>query len=388
MKRISIILLSAATSFAVLGCNGGSGPGTGDDDATGDDQPGGDEWDKELAKREYDYNAALRIAALRLIGDIPSMVEVNTIANAATLEEKKAAYETLLQNYMARPAFARQMFYFWRDTFKVGETAEMDTGPAFAAMLTVNNGAYTDLFKASTGNCPTFDEGTGVFTAADCAGPGPKAGVLTNQGIMKSNYGNFAFRRVKWIQETFDCTKFPIDLTGAPTEVGGATPYTGDYEHASIAGTENGGRVNFREAVAVNCAHCHKNLNHQAPLFAYYDMDGVYQNTISVRTPLPMEPLALETDYLPPGEPKSWRPGILTPDIPAYGAAMAADADVAKCGVARMWNWAMGKADIVDALIEVPAETIQAQIDAFTSGGFKMKDLVYSVYTHDDFVKF
>ena len=37
---------------------------------------------------------------------------------------------------------------------------------------------------------------------------------------------------------------------------------------------------------------------------------------------------------------------------------------------------------------EVPAETIQAQIDAFTRDGFKLKDLIYAVYTSDDFVKF
>ncbi len=67
---------------------------------------------------------------------------------------------------------------------------------------------------------------------------------------------------------------------------------------------------------------------------------------------------------------------------------MAADPAVAACGVARVWNWALGKTDIVDALETVPNDTIQAQIDAFTSGGYKMKDLIYAVYTSDDFVKF
>ena len=386
MKRISIILLSAATSFTVA-CSSDSSTG-GDDDQTTDGQTNGDEWDKELAKRETDYNAALRIASLRLTGDIPTMTEIKQVQNAGDLAAQKTAYEALVQNYMNRPAFARQMMYFWRDTFKMGETAELDTAPALAASLSVSNGDYTQLFKATTGACPTFNETAGTFTPADCAGAGPKAGVLTNQGAMKQYYSNFAFRRVKWIQETFDCVKFPIDLTGAPVEVGGATPYTGDYPHESISGTANGGRVNFREAVAVQCAHCHKNLNHIAPLFANYDMNGAYQNAISVKTPLMGEPLAVRLDYLPPEQGTSWRFGVETPDLPALGAAMAADADVAKCGVARMWNWAMGKGDIVDLLLEVPAETIQAQVDAFTQSGYKMKDLIYAVYTSDDFVKF
>ncbi len=37
--------------------------------------------------------------------------------------------------YMGTPDFARQMFFFWRDTFKMGETAMLDTAPAFAARL-------------------------------------------------------------------------------------------------------------------------------------------------------------------------------------------------------------------------------------------------------------
>jgi hypothetical protein len=53
-----------------------------------------------------------------------------------------------------------------------------------------------------------------------------------------------------------------------------------------------------------------------------------------------------------------------------------------------MWNWALGKNDIVDALEDVPVETIQIQLDNFTAGGFKMKDLIYAVYTSDDFTKF
>jgi hypothetical protein len=53
-----------------------------------------------------------------------------------------------------------------------------------------------------------------------------------------------------------------------------------------------------------------------------------------------------------------------------------------------MWNWALGKTDIVDTLQEVPIATIQAQVDAFKASGFKMKDMIFAVFTSDDFVKF
>src|SRR5687768_10979034 len=140
MKRISILLL--ATALAVPACS--SDPSTGGDDMPGDDTPGPeDEWDEALKQREYDYNAALRIAALRLTGDLPTMTEILSVAQAPDLASKKVAYEALVTDFMNRPTFARQMFFFWRDTFKMGETAEMDFAPAFAAQLSVENRSYT-----------------------------------------------------------------------------------------------------------------------------------------------------------------------------------------------------------------------------------------------------
>lgn len=384
MKRISILLMAAA--LAVPACS--ADPSTTGDDTPGDDGTTNDEWDKELAKREYDYNAALRIAALRLTGDLPTMAEILQVSQAGDLAAQKVVYEGLVSNFMARPTFARQMFFFWRDTFKMGETAEMDFAPAYAAQISVDNLNYTQLFTAATGTCPTVDTTTGVFTPGDCVGAGPRAGVLTDVGAMKQTFGNFAFRRVKWVQETFDCLKFPVELGGAPQEVGGPSPYTGAWPFTSISGTNNGGRVNFLDVSSVICANCHQTLNHIAPLFAYFDDMGAYQTAISVPTPLDGAPMARLDDYLPAGETTAWRYQVPAADLPGLGAAMAADTDVAKCGVARMWNWAMGKQDIVDTLSEVPTATIQGQLDNFIASGFKMKDLIYAVYTADDFVKF
>jgi len=386
MKRIASILLVAATSFA--GCSGETTSGGGDDgEGSGSGSGVTDEWEQLLGTRVVDYNAALRTAALRLTGDLPTMTEIVAISGAIDDAAKKAAYEARITDYMSRPTFAAQMFFFWRDTFKMGETAALDTAPAFAAQLSVENRSYLELFTAATGTCPTFNAQTGAFTAANCAGTGPTAGVLTNPGAMAHYFSNFAFRRVRWVQETFDCVKFPAEVGAAPIDVGGAAPYLGVWPFASISGLQTG-RVDFQDVSAVVCANCHQTLNHIAPLFANYDEDGVYSTTIAVPTPLEGAPLAELTDYLPAGETTAWRYGTPAADLPGLGAAMAADSDVAKCGVARVWNWALGKTDIVDTLQEVPVETIQTQLDAFTASGHKMKDLIYAVYTSDDFVKF
>ena len=403
MKRISLLLFAAA--IAAPACSTGpSSTGGGDDVSTtcgngtcdpnetsttcpADCSTGGDQYTTELNNRVVDYNAALKTAALRLTGALPSMADQATITNAPDAASQKTAYQTLITSYMNTPAFSQEMFYFWRDTFKMGGTAQLDTAPAFAAELSANNGSYMDLFTKASGNCPTFD-GTSVFTDAECTNGGPKAGVLTNPGVMVQFFSNFAFRRTRWVQETFVCTAFPAEVAASPTNVGGAAPYTGVWPFESIAGTDNGGRVNFHDVSATICADCHSSINHIAPLFANYDGTGAYQTTISVPTPLDGAPLAKLSDYLPTGQTTAWRYNVPAADLPSLGADMAADPLVAECGVARLWNFALGKTDIVDTLEIVPADTIQTQIDAFTQDGFKVKDLIYAIFTSDDFVKF
>jgi hypothetical protein len=405
MKRISLLLFAAA--IAAPACSTGpSGTGGGDDvsttcgngvcdpNETTDSCPadcttgtGGDQFTQALNNRVTDYNLALRTASLRLTGMLPSAADQATITNAPDDASKKAAYTTLITTYMNAPQFAQQMMSFWRDTFKQGGTAVLDTAPAFAAEMTVNNSSYMDLFTKASGNCPTFD-GVSTFTDAECTNGGPKAGVLTNPGVMTQFFSNLAFRRTRWVQEVFDCTAFPAEVVSTPTNVGGNAPYTGPWPFDSIAGTDNGGRINFHDVSATICADCHVTINHIAPLFAMYDGTGTYQSTLSVPTPLDGAPLAKITDYFPAGQTTAWRYNVPAADIPSLGADMAADPAVAACGVARLWNFALGKTDIVDTLETVPSDVIASQVAAFSADGFKVKDLIFAIFTSDDFVKF
>jgi len=393
MKRISI-LLSAAMMFAVPACSntGGSGDdgsGTGTGSGSGSGSGSGDEFQQILGSRVTDYNAALRVAALKLTGNLPTTAEINKIASAPDDASKAIAYQAVLTDYMSRPTFANQMYLFWQDTFKTGGTAAFDTAAAFAAELSVNNGAYTDLFTKTSNNCPTLNTATGVFTDAACTNGGEQVGVLSNPGLQQQFFSNFAFRRVRFVQEVFDCLRFPAELSNTPTDVGGSSPYLGVWSFNSISSpTNGGGRVNFQDVSSAICANCHTTINHIAPLFADYDATGTFKGTISVPAAIPGAPLAVLSDYLPAGETTAWRYGKPVTDIAGLGQAMAADPSVAACGVSRIWNWALDKDDIVDALEVVPTDTIQTQLTAFTSGGFKLKDLIYAVYTSPDFVKF
>ncbi len=383
-------LLIAAAGTLALACNGGvTGPEE-NAEGTGVFTPpvigaDGDQWDQALSSREVDYGQALRGASLKLVGDLPTLAEIKFVADAA---DQKSAYEAVIDGYLEDPRFARQMRRFFRDTFKMGG-GSLDGAPTFAAQLVAEGRSYMELLTATSGTCPTLDGATGVFTPADCMDSGApvKAGILTDPNVQAQFYSNMAFRRVRWVQETFDCTKYPAEVT-TPVDVGGASAYTSPWPFESIAGVETGGRVDFRDVSSVTCANCHTTMNHQAPLFAGFDEEGMWQPSFVVPVPIEGAPPAVLADYLPDGESMAWRLGHPVADLASFGAAMAADPEVAECAVARVWNFAMGKGDIVAALAIVPASVIQQQVASFQQNGYQLKETIRQVFTSDDFVKF
>lgn len=342
------------------------------------------EWEDRLRARDVDYSEALRVASLRLRGDLPTLVEIRFVADAP---DPQAAYESLIDSFIEDPRFMLRLRDFWRDTMKMGGGA-LDSAPLFATQLAVEDRSMTELFTATSGTCPTYDGETGAITPADCDNGVPThAGVLTHPGVMRHFFSNLAFRRVRWLQETFACGAFPAEH-GEPMDVGGVAPYTAPWPFESIAGASNGGRVDFLDTSSVICANCHATINHLAPLFGRFDSDGAYSMDFAVPLPSDGAPTAMLSDWLPPGETTAWRLGVPAPDLPSLGAAMAADPEVARCTVTRVWNWALGKGDIVLALTVVPDVVIDDIVADYVSGGHRMKQLVFDVYTSDDFVRF
>jgi len=385
-------LAAALLALAAGACDDGGGDGGGDGSGTADAAPAGtdaatqSQWDELLEARELDYGQALRTASLRLRGDLPTLSEMKFVSEAGDLAAQKMAYEAMIDSYLDDPRFARQMRDFFRDSFRMGGGA-MDSAPNFAAQLVVEGRSYLELFTATAGTCPTFDAAAGTFTAADCAQTGGTVGVLTDPNVMKQFFSNMAFRRVKWVQETFACTKFPAEWT-TPQDVGAIAQYTSPWPFQSVAGTDTGGVVDFRDPSAVICPKRHPTMNHQSPPVAQYDEEGQFQNNFVVPTPAEGQPTVRLEDYLPPGESLAWRLGEPTADMPAFGMAMAADPYIAECAVARVWNFAMGKGDIVAALAIVPPEVIASQLALFNAENHNLKSVVRAVFTSDDFVKF
>lgn len=396
MQRSAILLL--LTSVA---CEGGNGSLTLPDDDTyavgnsrnsyGESQGGGVPIDDDqvgpseiLDQRQIDYGAALRIASLKLIGEVPNLERIKGLEAAS---DKKAYFEAAIDAMLADPRFAAMQVRYWRNTFKSGGSAKLDAAANFAAMTVVQDRPYTDLFTAQRGTCPTFDEEQGTFTAGDCAGAGPTVGVLSDAGLMQQFYAPMAFRRVRFVQETFVCSKLPVEYSTDPAPFG-AGIYTGPYPVTSISGKliDDQARVDFHDSKSTMCVNCHVTLNHAAPLFANFDEQGAYDAS-EIQVFLPSNDRAARTDWLPEGELTSWRFGKNAADLSAYGAAMAADPDVARCAVTRAWNYAFSRGNVVDDASPVPRAVSDGLLPAFQNG-FKVKPLLRAIFTSDDFVKF
>lgn len=340
-----------------------------------------------LDERVVDYNLALRLASLKLNNQLPTLEQIMAVANAS---DKKSAYEAELDKMFDSPRFVQRMVKFWRDTMRMGGGANgnepsRDTAPVFAARIMVEERPFSDLFTATDNTCPTYDGMANAFADGTCNNNVPThAGVLTNPGVHFQFNSNMAFRRVRWVQETFVCTKFPAEYSQTPIQMGGSE-FVSPWDFKSV-GTDP---INFQDTSSVICANCHTTMNHIAPLLAQFDPNGMWTDSIQVLTPTTPDPITTErSHWLRDGEKTSWRLGRETADLPALGKAISEDPDVHECAVARMWNFTMSKEDIVTDLATVPPEVLTSYIQEFTSNGMNLKKVLRSMFASDDFVKF
>src|SRR5690606_8955235 len=130
--------------------------------------------------------------------------------------------------YLDDPRFTRQMVRFWQDVFRTGGSRRLRRAAAFATAVVVDDRPYTDLLTASTGTCVDYELASGELVAGDCENGITAVGVLTDPGVMYRFAGSLAFRRTRWVQETFACAPFPAEVVEAQ-DVGGASPYTAPW---------------------------------------------------------------------------------------------------------------------------------------------------------------
>jgi hypothetical protein len=348
-----------------------------------------------IVNRTVNYGEALRTASLKLLGVLPTLAELNAMSVAEQLGGNTASslYASQIDAMLADPRFADRMVEYWRNTFKTGDQGQQgqmgapdfDTAANFAAMVVLNDRPYTDILTASSETCPTYTKGK--FTPAECGNGAPTTGVLTDPGIQAQYFGHLAFRRVRFIQETFVCSPMPAEYSSDPKPMG-TSMYTSPWDFDSIAGGAKA-QINFQDTSSVICANCHTTLNHIAPLFAYFDENGAYQaGMIQVQTPVVPPVTSVLSDWLPSGQGFAWRNGTPVTDIPSLGKAIAADPDVLRCAVTRIWDWAFSRGDVVLNLATVPTTVTDPVLKDFQANGLKLKQVIRDVFTSNDFIQF
>jgi len=393
--------LQPTTSSASSGGMGGSGGDGGDGGSapTGTGGMGGGTGGApqptELDARERCYGDALRSASFKLVGNAPTLQQMMDLDNTPDAY-KPAKYEQMIDDMLASPDFSRRMVEFWKNQFRMFDAApalspSRNTAPVFAARLVVEGKPYTDLLTANANTCPVFDEATATFGDGECNNGTTPAGILTDPGIHALYYGNMAFRRNRFFHETFLCRNANEPVAeptgtpgmGAPAGVGYASP----WPWTSIAGGTSA-NVNFLSTDGVVCANCHATWNHRAPLFAHFDDKGMYQPDIAVPVPIIGLPLAQLSDFLPPGETTAWKFGMPAATMTELGQVMAKDSEVHACAVARLWNFAMSRGDMVETGVKTSYSVLQPLIDQFVQNNFDQKKLLKSIFVSKDFVEY
>ncbi len=367
--------------------DGGGSPGGDSDGDKG--QSSSDAADNAvLAARVTDYGEALRTAWLKLNGALPSLADVTALANA---RDQKAAYEKAVDTMFADPRFDTRMIKWWKDIFRMGDdegqmkgAPSRDTAPTFAARVIVEEQPFSDMLTQESNTCPTYDMTNNKFVDGECNnGVTKHAGVLSNPGVQYQFFSHMAMRRVRFVQEIFDCVKFPAEFSKHPIKEHGAE-YTSPWPFTSVAKAP----INFQDTSSVVCANCHTSINHIAPLFGYFDANGQYQSTIQVQTPTVVPTTTKLTDWLSRARTTHWRFGDPAPDLPALGAAMAADPDIADCAVMRAYNFAFSKGDAVTDLATVPDSVLDPYRAQFLNDGMNLKATLKKIILSDDFTKY
>lgn len=383
------------------GSTGSAGAGTGGAVASGSSSSsssGTATGNPTLDARAISYTEALRTASIKLVGKLPTLAQMEDVRLSP---DPKATYEKLVDEFMNSPRFAAAMVEFWKNTFRSGGAAaggvpNRDGAPNFAAQIITEGLDYRLMFTAASGTCPTFDPMAGTFTPADCPNGPLTAGVLSDAGLMYQYASALAFRRTRFIQETFTCRKLPAEWSSMPVPKG-AGSYTSPWPFESIGDLSNGGRIAFQDTTAAICANCHTTMNHRTPIFARYDdmgkyveptvgMDGILE--FSVAVPVEGNPLAKMSDYLVPGETTAWKFGKPAANVAEFGQQMAADDEIARCAVLRMWNYAFSKGDAVYDLGDAPDSVIGSLVNDFKANGYILRNTLRAVFVHDDFVRF
>ena len=203
----------------------------------------------------------------------------------------------------------------------------------------------------------------------------------------------------------FACSRFPAEIAATPQIINSAL-YSAPWPLKSITSNAavpnypaprrvmGGTTISSQEYVDFNvetgCYNCHTTMNHRAPLFMAFDAVGFMDSAgrSMVHSTVTGSPYSQLQDYLAPTETTAWRYKTSVGSIQEFGAAMAADPQIAKCFMIRLWNDAYSRDDVVNDLALVPDSVIAPMTQYFIDNNYNMKMALKKLYTDANFIRY
>ena len=170
-----------------------------------------------------------RIAALRLTGDLPTMDEINAVANARRRrgEEDRVRGADHRVHGSARRSRSR-CSTSGATRSSMGETADARHRAGVRRRARRSRTARTWTCSRGDRQLPDVRRGRPARSRRPTApNGGPQAGVLDQPGVMTQFFSNFAFRRVALGPGDVRLHEVPGRGRDDAADVGGAAPYTG-----------------------------------------------------------------------------------------------------------------------------------------------------------------
>ena len=350
---------------------------------------------KPVVKTTVDYEHALRAASIKLTGNLPSLAEIKQVRDTS---DQKGEYEKLVDTYMKRPTFAAQIVDFFRDSFNNGgqrqingQNINMDLARRRTPRAGGEISRSPTWSRRAPNTCQTLDTGRGDVHVDGLperergrrAHRRRRAGaVLLEHGLPSRALGAGDLRLPASSRPRPPARHAAADGRRRTPRRGRSSQSPAGRRRARASTSRTTRRSSAPTATAT--------MNHQSRRCSRNFDDAGAPMARRPQVPVPIREPDRGARRLAAGvgEDRLVAHGSPAADIPALGAAIAADPEFARCMATRVWNWALSRPDVVDDDASITPDWRRTLATELTASNWNLKPHDPSVFTSDAFVRF
>lgn len=311
-----------------------------------------------------DYSKALRVASLKLMGQDPTIEELSQVLQG------KNAYERIVRSYIESPNFLNQMKKYFQGVFEMTGTSNginYDEPTNLALHLIKTNGDFRDILRSTSCYDNNLTEIPCSAFASSAEAKDQAAGAITTRAFLQKWSAAFNFRRVAKTFKIFACKEYPdVDDPG--------------LEMDQVSDKVKGFNCTTCQPA---CYSCHRNMNPRAALFYKFDVNGVFNLNPNSSEVTKTDTGAASTlaDILKDGAAPVYHGKSLS-KLRDYALYLSKSRHFKNCTAQRFSNFMLGTSEV-----NTLPGAFQSVRDRLSWNGFKIKDFVFDLVTHPEFIK-